>query len=741
VDHAWGYGSEQRLREENQDSFGVFDFPDYALAIVCDGMGGHVGGAQASSLAVRTIHDALRELQDKPLPEALEEALTRTNLVIYEAARKNHRLMGMGTTVVVAAVQDGQAYLAHVGDSRAYLVREGQVTQLTRDHTMVNLFVDAELLTPEDAATHPEAHVLSRSLGVERQVDVDVSEPIELGADDTLVLCSDGVHGVVTDWELSNVDWGAPHEGIRHLLDIVTTREGDDNATAVALMMGTSFEDVPPTPVPEPKRFDDSPMGGGLTAVPVDDDNTFDSSPSYRGTPDSGGASYVVYEDHPIIDDGSEGSEVSVETEAAPPKPSNDKSAPAPIAQGDQSKKKAEPPKPADKPQKKAAAKKSRGGASRLIPVIVGAGVVAFGVLGLVLVAASQLAGGDEETDEEPVAQLQVNNPGEADQAQAEPSPAPAAQQAPEPAPEPVEEDVPLFAPELPAAPRRLPHRPTRYTQPPPGGQVQWVSVQAARNKQCARALSEVQRGMSTSIDYAALYRGAWLCFVDTHQRPLEQASVETWEDFIYVLPHFEGAPEERRAQLEEDPTLEEVPEWYRPAIDGIEYRLERFGESTDNDRLVDVLNDQFGEPTVADQLAKDVHMVALAAAGLARVPEPNERVVNWWARRVFVATKAMHGRAGRAIERHRPELIPVIRDLLREATSPRTLDDGTVVEVPEPVLEAREVALGNQPPPTEKKKAEPVYVPPKEPELSDLEDDVGPTEIRRPGNPNFGND
>ena len=169
MDHSWGYGSEQRLREENQDSFGVFEFPDYTVAVVCDGMGGHVGGAQASNLAVRTIHDVLSELQGRPVQEALEEALQRTNLVIYEAARKNHRLMGMGTTAVVAAFTGDACYLAHVGDSRAYLLRRSQVQQLTRDHTMVNLFVDAELLSPEDAATHPEAHVLSRSLGVERE--------------------------------------------------------------------------------------------------------------------------------------------------------------------------------------------------------------------------------------------------------------------------------------------------------------------------------------------------------------------------------------------------------------------------------------------------------------------------------------------------------------------------------------------------------------------------------------------
>jgi serine/threonine protein phosphatase PrpC len=79
VDHSWGYGSEQRLREKNEDSYGVFDFRDYTLAVVCDGMGGHVGGAHASTLAVRTIHDTMRELQNRPVAVALEEAIQRTN--------------------------------------------------------------------------------------------------------------------------------------------------------------------------------------------------------------------------------------------------------------------------------------------------------------------------------------------------------------------------------------------------------------------------------------------------------------------------------------------------------------------------------------------------------------------------------------------------------------------------------------------------------------------------------------
>ncbi len=726
MDHAWGYGSEQRLREENQDCFGVFDFDTFSLAIVCDGMGGHVGGAQASSLAVRTIHDAMRDLTKLPLAEALVEALKRTNLVIYEAARKNHRLMGMGTTVVVAAIQEGHAYIAHVGDSRAYRVRGGQVQQLTRDHTMVNLFVDAELLTPEDAATHPEAHVLSRSLGVERQVDVEISEPMELQPNDVLFLCSDGVHGVVTDWELANVDWGAPHEGVRHVLDLVSTREGDDNATAVAVMMGTSFEDVPPTPVPDPKRMEDAALGPALTAVPVDDENTFDSTPSYRRTPDSGGASYVVYEDHPVAEPPRTPTQTAEPPPAAAPAPT-----PAPVqaqaAQGAQA--------PAAAAQTVAAPKKKKTSSAllKVIPVVVGGGLLAVVGLGAML----YLTSGDGESDgtsvrplESTAASVKVDKPMPVATAPiADPS-NPAEPQPP--GPEVVQ--APLFAPDIPPAPRRLPHRSACYRSPPPGGQVQFDAVNAARNKECARSLSLVRGMIDISIEYAALYQPAWLCFTDAHQLRLEQARVESWEDFRYILPHFEGTPEAHRAALEEHPALEDLPARYRPAVDGIEFRLEHYADSDNEDKLADVLSDLFGDPTMADQLAVDLHLVVLAAEGLSRVEDPSDEVAQWWARRVYVATKALNGRVGRVIERHRHELIPVFRELLKEATEPRELPNGTKTTIPAVVLEARDVALGKIPPPNAKPVKKDVYVPPKDLDPEDLEVD-GPVEVRGTAN------
>jgi hypothetical protein len=238
---------------------------------------------------------------------------------------------------------------------------------------------------------------------------------------------------------------------------------------------------------------------------------------------------------------------------------------------------------------------------------------------------------------------------------------------------------------------------------------------------------------MDTSIDYARLYNQAWLCFVDAHERPLEQAKVSTWEDFRYVLPHFEGTPEEQAGAVERDPSLLNVPAWYRPAMDGIEFRLERYGNSTDDDKMVDVLNDQFGEPTIADHLAKDLHMVAIAAVGLSNVETPSEEVQEWWARRVYVASKALHGRVGRTIERHRPELIPVIRELLKDATEAAP-DEGAV---PDRVRLAHDVGLGKVGAPTKKIEKKVEYVPPKEPSLDDLGGNDDPARVERAGSRN----
>lgn len=706
MDHSWGYGSEQRLRNDNQDSYGVFEFPDFTLAIVCDGMGGHVGGAQAAALAIRTIHDSLRQADVSDVPKALREAIQAANLAIYEAARRNHRLTGMGTTVVLAALTDEVAWFGHVGDSRAYLVRGGTVRQMTRDHTMVNLFVDAELLTPEDAATHPEAHVLSRSLGVERQVDVEISDPVPLEPEDVVFLCSDGVHGVITDWEIANVDWGAPHEGVRHVLDIVISREGDDNATAVAVLCATSFEDVPPTSLPELKRFDDGHAesnSSSVTVVPLEDDvvpqellEELPEAPAPKPAPAMvppplDEPSYVVFED-----------EQEPAPLQAPPKPPHPGEA-----------------RPVDHTPKFALA--------ALVAATVLCGGLGAGAASLYLGGSSDPASARAE---EQAAMIAVTG-------------APSLQPSEEPA-EPARGDETsaappevaeghLFAPQLPAAPRRLPHRPVRYTLPPPGGSTQWEAVQAARNHECRRALDAVARGMRFSVDHATLYNQAWFCFNEVHQRPLVEARATTWEDFALLLPSFEGLPEDRESL---DAATRRLPEWYQPAVGGIEYRLAAYQNSTREDKLAEVVADLLGEPTLADHLGNDLLLEALAAAGLSRVEDPNPRIVSWWARRVYVVGSALDGRIGRLLEAHRPELLAQIRGLLDQATSPRPVPppEGAPpdapapppVPVPEVVLQARQVALGLAPPPTGTRPAatsrEPAIVEPDLTELQELE-------------------
>lgn len=702
VEHSWGYGTAQRLRDDNQDCHGVFELAGCTLGVVCDGMGGHVGGAQASSLAVRTIHDAMRALGSTPPAQAIAEAVQKANLAVYGAAHRNHRLAGMGTTVVAAVLQRDMAVIAHVGDSRAYLVRKGQVHLLTRDHTMVNLFVDAELLSPEDAATHPEAHVLSRSLGVERQVDVEVSEPMQLEPGDVLLLCSDGVHGVVTDWELAKIDWRAPHAGVKQILDIVRTREGDDNASAVALLLGTTVEEVPATPVPEVRRVDDTgpqPLQGS-TVVPIDDDLDPGGARSQEEVVIAPPPGAVAKAPEPV-------------RPAVPQAPANLTPAPQ-VAPG-------KPVSAAAQPQSASAQRRKW---SSVVPVVLAA--AALLLVGAVMVVL--LMPGDDPATDGVATDV---GPGGAETLVAkDPTAAPVA---PKPvAPEPVAaadptaaatcvDDGTLFSPKLPPPPRRLPWRANECTQSPPGGPEQFTAVDAARRHDCREALGAVQGGMRKSIDHCRLYQTAWLCFDESHQRPLEAAKSKTFADAKYQLVHFQGTPEQMASSLTDQEKL--LPTWFRPAPDGLEYRLRMWNE---DQQMAHFVNDLLGEPKVADVFAKDLHLEALMASGMACEPESERTpaMVEAWARRVYVVARALErDRTGRILNQHRSELVPVLRDLLKTAVSPQTGPNGAVIPVPEMVTEAYEVGLGMRPDPTGKPPAPRIVEKPiVEPEIPDDE-------------------
>jgi len=231
------------VRTENQDA-AVFSRPpdDRALAthgviaLVADGMGGCQGGEVASALACEKIPAHYFASTD-PIPTALRAALEAANAEIYHAAQAQPELHGMGTTAVVLAVAKGCGWLAYVGDSRLYLIRRGQIYRMSEDHSMVFEMVHRGLLTREEARNHQDRNVLSRALGSRPQVEVSCwDEPFPIQPGDRFLLCSDGLHDLVTDekmLELANSgDVGLATE---RLVRSANENGGYDNISVILL--------------------------------------------------------------------------------------------------------------------------------------------------------------------------------------------------------------------------------------------------------------------------------------------------------------------------------------------------------------------------------------------------------------------------------------------------------------------------------------------------------------------------
>lgn len=227
-----------RVRQSNQDSFLADNIRN--LYIVADGMGGHAGGEIASRLCVEQISNFLKErLKDKlesqnhpdgQLSHNLIEAVNFASTKIYERALEDPSLKGMGTTATVAQVVDRYLYVAHVGDSRCYLIRCQLIYQLTNDHSLVSEQVKAGLITQEESEFHHLRNVITRSVGYQEEEDVDtVSMPLEDG--DFIVMCSDGLHGKISDKEISLAISKSGIAAAQELLDLANERGGEDNIT------------------------------------------------------------------------------------------------------------------------------------------------------------------------------------------------------------------------------------------------------------------------------------------------------------------------------------------------------------------------------------------------------------------------------------------------------------------------------------------------------------------------------
>src|SRR5256884_9099578 len=231
-----------RKREHNEDNMAYVIPKDPqvmakkgALFIVADGMGGHAAGEVASEIAVDTVSNVYYQDDSDDVAYSLLHAIKRANALIHQRAAENMLRSGMGTTCVAAVLRGNMAYIANVGDSRAYLVRDGQVRQVSQDHSWVAEQVRAGILTEDQARTHAQRNVITRCLGTQADVEIDVfAEPLQEG--DSLVLCTDGLSGLVSDEDLQRiVNQFVPQESVYHLVERANENGGPDNITAIVV--------------------------------------------------------------------------------------------------------------------------------------------------------------------------------------------------------------------------------------------------------------------------------------------------------------------------------------------------------------------------------------------------------------------------------------------------------------------------------------------------------------------------
>ena len=239
-------------RERNEDSYSVDE--SLGLYVVADGMGGHLAGEVASRIAVEMINKSFRDWVEKETPEdelfaAPDHSLSTkgnyilssirlANRVIHEMATEQEQYHGMGTTVVVLLVEQDLVIAANVGDSRIYLVRNGAIERLSRDHTIVSEQIEMGMMTEEEAATSPLRHILTRNLGSSEEVDPEIFELVPSHRE-RFILCSDGLTDLVGEDEMLKMTLQAqePDQLCRGLLDLVLKRGAHDNTTIVSVFV------------------------------------------------------------------------------------------------------------------------------------------------------------------------------------------------------------------------------------------------------------------------------------------------------------------------------------------------------------------------------------------------------------------------------------------------------------------------------------------------------------------------
>ncbi len=220
-------------RDHNEDNYANYFHTHFTFFVVADGMGGHAAGEVASSLAANNIRDFIIENKTRPdYGNLLREAFEKANALVYSEANQEQEYKSMGTTSVATIITEDKLYIANVGDSRCYLWREGKLSQLTEDHSLVADLIRKGLLTEEDAKTHPERSAVTRAMGSAEDVEVDIITE-DLISGDKVLLCSDGLTTMLDDDVISSVisQGGSCKVECEKLITLANEAGGYDNIT------------------------------------------------------------------------------------------------------------------------------------------------------------------------------------------------------------------------------------------------------------------------------------------------------------------------------------------------------------------------------------------------------------------------------------------------------------------------------------------------------------------------------
>ncbi|MCA9627799.1 MAG: serine/threonine-protein phosphatase [Myxococcales bacterium] len=256
-------------KQVNEDSSAYAETPLGHLAVLCDGMGGHLSGQDASRAAVHAaVACVASATADSDIHATLRAAVQAAGHAVFALGEGLPGGARPGSTCVAALIHESGLSIAHVGDSRCYLLRDGSITRLTRDHSVVQELVDAGVLTPQAAAQHPDANQITRALGTHREVEVELGGPFSLRSGDALLLCSDGLTDMVTDAELRQLVPASIASGpavtCQQLIDLANERGGHDN---ISVQLIEVIEAPQHQHAPLPTRFEAA--GATLHAEPA----------------------------------------------------------------------------------------------------------------------------------------------------------------------------------------------------------------------------------------------------------------------------------------------------------------------------------------------------------------------------------------------------------------------------------------------------------------------------------------